>query len=1253
VNRSTWIVGVGLCLVACACSEAPKKKPGPVAVAGPAAPELGWRETSERAERAPISLTASDGTGLELVSLHARVVIDDPLAFTELHLAFRNPEPRRREGRFEIVLPERAAVSRFAMRVGDRLQEGEVVERRRAQQVYEDFLHRKQDPALLEKDAGNELSMRVFPIEASSDKEIILAYSEERVRSDEPYRLLLSGLPALRDIKVDVRVGSSSGSGRSSDQRAQDSVAQLKLYDTDFTPQGDLEVRVPWKKAVALRSGELVLARVAPIVERAAAPIDGLTVLFDTSASRALGYGAQVERLDALIAQLRQRAGDFDLRVIAFDQDAQEIHAGPASAFGTPAHDALLARGALGATDLGPALALAAQGSARHARVLLVGDGVVTAGADDTTNLREAVAKLAAHGAQRMDVLGEGGIRDAETLGSLASAGLAQSGVVLDARDPVAVITDKLLTATAARIEVQVAGASWVHPAVLTSVQPGDERLLFVELPAGTPLQIELVGAGIAAPQLQEVPRPLLERAWARASIEAKTGELRALPKGAGEVRQALERRIVELSVAQRVVSDFTALLVLETEADYARFAIPRSGRAEILRVGEEGIELVERAELEREQERDRLKVAKKDGEGAFQQRDEANEAPIDDFVEPPTTGDLAAPRAVAQGATRGADEHRAEAKSSAGESLGGLARAKGESRSLDTTTPTERSRRAAAQPEAFAPPPPAKVASAPGGPMREAEAARPAPASPSTPAAAPKPAAESSLRATRGAAQEPDSLLADDQGVGSIGTGRGAGGLGTRAGSGAADAASLARRESPSLEEPLQLATEPRMAARAVVRLHGASGVPAEEAARVLRSALAARARACYDRASKYGERDRFSFELVLSDKGTVADAYATGGSLADPGAQSCVLAAARALRFPKPENGRASVTGGVELSFAPVQVRDPNSRVAPRPRAVSIAQPSIADAYEGVLGEVLEALRNADTTRALERATLAHADNPGDVIALVALGEALEARQDYGRAARAYGSLIDLYPSRADLRRMAGERLERLPEAGLALAVDTYRRAVLQRPDHPSGPRLLAYALLRSGDHAAAFAALESALSRGYAEDRFEGVPRILREDLALVGAAWSRAEPAAQERVTRALSSLGLTLDKKPSTRFVLSWETDANDVDFHVYDGRGGHAYYMKPRLASGGSLYADITTGYGPECFAIPGRASAHPYVLQAHYFARGPMGFGMGTLQVVEHDGQGGLRFEQHPFVIMKDKAFVELARLAKPASKD
>ena len=50
-----------------------------------------------------------------------------------------------------------------------------------------------------------------------------------------------------------------------------------------------------------------------------------------------------------------------------------------------------------------------------------------------------------------------------------------------------------------------------------------------------------------------------------------------------------------------------------------------------------------------------------------------------------------------------------------------------------------------------------------------------------------------------------------------------------------------------------------------------------------------------------------------------------------------------------------------------------------------------------------------------------------------------------------------------------------------------------------------------------------------------------------------------------------------------------------------------------------------------------------PSALQAHYFRRGPMGYGMGLLQVITHDGKGVLTIEPRPFVVMVDQAYVDL----------
>ena len=43
------------------------------------------------------------------------------------------------------------------------------------------------------------------------------------------------------------------------------------------------------------------------------------------------------------------------------------------------------------------------------------------------------------------------------------------------------------------------------------------------------------------------------------------------------------------------------------------------------------------------------------------------------------------------------------------------------------------------------------------------------------------------------------------------------------------------------------------------------------------------------------------------------------------------------------------------------------------------------------------------------------------------------------------------------------------------------------------------------------------------------------------------------------------------------------------------------------------------------------------------------MGYGMGRLQIVQHDGKGQLRFRQQPFVVMNDGADMALGRLDKP----
>ncbi|MEZ4312872.1 MAG: VIT domain-containing protein [Polyangiaceae bacterium] len=1014
--------------------------------------------------------------------MRGRAVLDDPLAFTELHLTFENPEDRVLEGTFSIVLPQGAAISRFAMKNDAGFQEGEVVEKQQARVAYEDFLHRRQDPALLEQAGGNEFSARVFPIPARGKKELIVSFSQELSRR-APYVLPLKGLPEIGDIDVEVHAA-----GRAA--------PVASLVKKHLKPEADLRVEagVTGDRA-AVRNGNLVLARVTPVVGSQPEPLAATLFLIDTSASRALGMAEQGRLLSRLCARLARSAGPkTQVVVAAYDQTIDPVYDGPADGFGDGALVALRQRLALGASNIEAALGWAARNARPRGigRVVLVTDGVPTAGQTAGDKLRAAATALKGAGVERLDAIALGGIRDDALLRSLVNAGLPRGGIVADPSSvPEEDIWRRLNEATRSGIEVKVEGAAFTFPSKIDGVQAGDEVLVYANVPDDKPVRISVGGAAFTEPTVVKVERPLLERAWVGAKIKSLVERERV--EGASD---ALSREIVGLSTKFRVLSPKTSLLVLETDWDYARFGIDRRALADVLVADGGSVSLLHRT-LPAPPKAPPTAVAtaktspaKPKATGSKGRREEVN---LDG-------GSRRAPGGVAGGVAGGV----------VGGVVGGVARG----------------------------------------------AAAPASRAPARPASIAPPATEDKK--------------ADEVATGGSGW------------SGPAASAS-----------PVAVAT--------------ATAPPAAPRAGGSRSAA--------DRGEGYGH--------VLSDPSPAA-APAPAASVAPPRDER---AASRPEPRPAPPPSPPSDDDGMVE-------REPDSP-APLPSP-----------YTGPFKTVMDLVQARQVERAIQAAFDWRKSAPGDVMALVALGEGFEAAGDTAQAARCYGSIIDLFPARSDLRRFAGERLERLAlPAALDLAADSYRKAEIDRPDHPASHRLLAFALVKQGKPQQAFEAIERGLRQSYPSDRFRGVPRILQEDLGLIGAAWAKAEPARADEIRTRVRASGGSIEDEPSLRFVLNWETDANDVDFHIHDAQGGHAFYSHPLLPSGGELYADVTTGYGPECFTIraPAGRRAGPYRLQAHYYSRGPMGYGMGKLEIIEHDGHGGLTFEERPFVVMLDSAFVDL----------
>ena len=975
-------------------------------------------ETSEEppvGRGVPVTLTAGDGTALTLRSLAVRAVVDEPLAFTELEMVFDNPEGRVLDGQLAVTTPPGARITRFARAAGPNWIEAQVVPRRAP---YQNLIKGEPRPdPLLAAAAGEKFIARVDGIAAREPTRVVVAYVQELRGRSEPYRVALAGLPRLRELSLSLSSRTPVSLAGEPALTKATTQGRINSY-TDIKPGRDLTLHFSGPRELGLRRDEMVVARISPVPHDHPDPIDSMTVLFDTSASQAASFPAQIERLAQVITAIDRRiAADIPLRVLAFDQGVDTIFEGRLAEFDASALQALRERGALGASNLAGALrAVAGRGERRYQRLLLITDGVVTAGASGLEVVRAEAARLLDAGFVRLDVMVEGGVNDPAVLRALTNISPDHPGLVLHAALSPDQAAQRLIRGVVADVSVAVKGGAWVYPERFDALQAGDDVLVYAGLESrdSADLALQLRGGEVdreVAVTLVDTTSPLLQDAWSGARAGWLTEQARsscaasrrAERPGAAASERANERALCEgwrrqaldWSAEHRVVNELTAMVVLPAAADYDRFGLDRARLRDVLAVGQFGLEW------------------------------HVSGAP-----------DPAAPR------------------------------------------PTR-----AGEPYALRP----------------------------------------DLRGP---------LAWDDPPT-------------------APPSTAAVRRDSHQ-----------RHAARRDRRGERAKDLPVRE-----------------DMSVKPGR------EVEVPDK--------------DAGAP----------------------------------------RMGPRRTP--------EDAYEGNFLTVMNLLAAWDAKQnALDVATRWHQAQPGEVMALVALGEALEANGRVDQAARAYGSIVDLYPGRADMRRLAAARLERLGEPYNWLVIDSYGRAIEERYDDPAGHRLFAFALLRANYYQEAFEALVDGLAWARAEPKTRALEPVLLEDLGLVAAAWIRRWPEQEAYVREALRVHEAALATRPSLRFVLSWDSELADLDLHVRDGLGWHAFYRHKSLDSGGRLSDDMDAGYGLEAFTIDGPASAFPYRLEVGYYARGAS-HGAGKLEIVEHDGHGQLFFDERPFVVLKQRAHVDLGAVS------
>ncbi len=115
---------------------------------------------------------------LEVKHHHVNVTINDQVAVTHIDQVFYNPNNQQLEGTYLFPMPENAQIAQFTMDVNGTQMEAELLDADKARQIYTDIVRSMRDPALLEYVGQGLFKVRIFPIEARSDKHITLTYTQ-------------------------------------------------------------------------------------------------------------------------------------------------------------------------------------------------------------------------------------------------------------------------------------------------------------------------------------------------------------------------------------------------------------------------------------------------------------------------------------------------------------------------------------------------------------------------------------------------------------------------------------------------------------------------------------------------------------------------------------------------------------------------------------------------------------------------------------------------------------------------------------------------------------------------------------------------------------------------------------------------------------------------------------------------------------------------------------------------------------------
>ena len=284
------------------------------------------------AQSPQLMVDGKTNNGVSLQSLHIEIKVCGNIARTTWQMVFKNNTSRILEGTVNFPMKEGISVSRYALDINGKMREAVPVDRGKGTEVFEAVERRRIDPGLLEKVEGNIFRTRIYPINVSSTRTVLIGYEEQLSSANNTsysYAMPLNLKDTIEDFKLEISVMQSvatpvfeqtTDAGMKFDRSSNMYIASIEKHN--YVPEKNLSFSIPrpgGTAGVMLQEFEnkyyyLINTAVDNTVKEKILP-HNITLLWDASLS---GSNRDIKKETALLDAYFKKTGNASVTLLTF-----------------------------------------------------------------------------------------------------------------------------------------------------------------------------------------------------------------------------------------------------------------------------------------------------------------------------------------------------------------------------------------------------------------------------------------------------------------------------------------------------------------------------------------------------------------------------------------------------------------------------------------------------------------------------------------------------------------------------------------------------------------------------------------------------------------------------------------------------------------------------------------------------------------------------------------------------------------------